>query len=42
VPPEGDVGPLGEARAVCMSDIFICNKIWRQYKIRILVGTLLG
>jgi hypothetical protein len=39
----GAVGPLGVgARVLCMSDIFILNKIWAQDKIYILVGTLLG
>jgi hypothetical protein len=40
--PRGELLVLGGTRLVCMKGIFILNEMWKQNKIHILVGTLLG
>jgi hypothetical protein len=40
--PQGALFALWRARVVCMRDIFILDEIWTQYKIYVLVGTLLA
>jgi hypothetical protein len=40
-PPRGRCWYFGEARVVCVRDIFILNEIWAQGKIYISVGTFI-